>query len=52
MLLISEISGKVMARVPNGIMGDCPKLLLSDKFGLLRIGNFANGPLRIGGEVP
>lgn len=51
-LPISDISGRVMARVPNGMIGECRKLLLSDKFGLLSMGTRANGPLSIGGEVP
>lgn len=32
--------------------GGCRRLLLSERFGLLRIGTLAKGPLKIGGEVP
>lgn len=41
-----------MARVPNGIIGECLILLLSERFGLLNIDTRDNGPLNIGGEVP
>lgn len=51
-LPISDISGRVIALVPNGMMGECRKLLLSVRFGLLRIGTLASGPLRTGGDVP
>ena len=49
---ISDISGNVIALVPNGIIGWCLKLLLSVKLGLLSKGTLASGPLKIGGEVP
>lgn len=51
-LPISDISGRVMALVPNGMIGELLKLLLSERFGLLRIGTLANGPLSKGGEFP
>lgn len=51
-LPISDISGSVIALVPNGIIGECLMLLLSERLGLLKIGTLAKGPLRTGGEVP
>lgn len=49
---ISEISGRVIALVENGMMGDRPRLLLSLRLGLLKMGTRASGPLSSGGEVP
>lgn len=50
MFPISVISGKVIARVPNGIIGVCLRLLFS-AFELDN-GNLARGPLNIGELLP
>jgi hypothetical protein len=54
LIFIPEISGSVMARVPNGITGEWCRLLLSARrIGESKIGgSIANGPLRSGELAP
>jgi hypothetical protein len=54
LIFIPEISGSVMARVPNGITGEWCRLLLSARrTGESKIGgSMANGPLRSGELAP